>query len=147
MITKLQIKKIHTLKNVLKMDDDAYNDMLFDFGVETSKDLPFAAAQILIEILEAKAIEMNCWKVKPTKYIDLKRDEKMASPAQLRMLEGVWRDICYFDTDKFAKESLRIFLHKNFHTDDLMFLTKKKASKAIQAIIQIKKNVKSAATL
>jgi len=147
MITKLQIKKIHTLKNILNINNDIYNEMLFDFGVESSKQLSFAAAQIFIEILEKQAIQMKCWEIKPKKYETLSRNNQMASPAQLRMIEGIWRDICYFDNDKFAKKSLRKFLHLKFKVDDLMFLSKKKAAKVIQAMLNIKKNIKSAATL
>lgn len=147
MITKSQIKKLHTLKNVLNINNDVYIDMLFDFGVESSKQLSFESAQIFIEILETQASKLKGWKIRPKKYEQLDRDSKMASPSQLRMIEGLWRDVCYFDNDKFAKKSLRKFLHRVFNKDDVMFLTKKQASKVIQAIIQLKKNVKSAATL
>lgn len=147
MITKSQIKKIHTLKNILNINNDVYIDMLFDFGVDSSKQLSFESAQIFIEILEAQAAKLKGWKIKPKKYEQLNRDSIMASPSQLRMIEGLWRDVCYFDNDKFAKKSLRKFLHRVFNKDDVMFLTKKQASKVIQAIIQLKKNVKSAATL
>lgn len=64
------------------------------------------------------------------------------------MIESLWREICYTDTDEFAKKSLRKFLSSKFKTDDIMFLTKNKASKVIQAILGIKRNLKkSAATL
>ena len=64
------------------------------------------------------------------------------------MIESMWREICYFDNDKFAKKSLRKFLKSKFKTDDIMFLTKCKAVKVIQAIKNIQKNLKkSAATL
>ena len=72
----------------------------------------------------------------------------MATNAQLRMIEGLWRDICYYDTDEYAKKSLRKFLRSKFKVDDVMFLTKIKAIKVIQAITAIKKKLeKSAATL
>ncbi len=65
------------------------------------------------------------------------------------MIEGLWRDICYFNNDKFAKKSLRKFLKSKFRVDDVMFLTSSKACKVIQAITAIKKKLKekSAATL
>ena len=76
MATTFQIRKIHTLKNILGMDDDLYR------------------------------------------------------------------------TDKYAKKSLRKFLKSKFKVDDIMFLTRAKACKVIQAITAIKKNLeKSAATL
>ena len=84
----------------------------------------------------------------PLKYSDLDREDKMATQAQLRMIESMWREICYYDTDDYAKKSLRKFLRSKFRTDDIMFLTKAKATKVIQAIKSIHKNIKkSAATL
>ena len=50
--TKSQIRKIHTLKAYLNLSDDVYREMLFSFGVNSSKDLTFTEAQIFIEILE-----------------------------------------------------------------------------------------------
>lgn len=148
MITAFQIKKIHTLKSLLGFDDDLYKEMLLNFGVTTSKELTYAEASVLIDILEEKAVEQNLWKIKPKKYEDLNRNKKMASQSQLRMIESLWREICYFDTDEFAKKSLRKFLTSKFKVDDIMFLTKSKASKVIQAILGIKRNLKkSAATL
>ena len=137
-----QIRKIHTLKTVLSLDDDLYREMLMSFGVQTSKDLTYTEASVLIEILEEKAIALRKWKRLPKKYSDLQRDNKMATQAQLRMIEGMWREICYFDNDDFAKKSLRKFLKSKFRVDDIMFLTKSKAIKVIQGINGIKKNLK-----
>ena len=137
-----QIRKIHTLKTVLSLDDDLYREMLMSFGVQTSKDLTYTEASVLIEILEDKAVAAGKWKRLPKKYSDLQRDNKMATQAQLRMIEGMWREICYFDNDDFAKKSLRKFLKSKFRVDDIMFLTKSKAIKVIQGINGIKKNLK-----
>ena len=54
----------------------------------------------------------------------------------------MWREICYFVNDEFAKKSLRKFLKSKFKADDIMFLTKSKAIKVIQGINGIKKNLK-----
>ena len=137
-----QIRKIHTLKTILRIDDELYREMLMSFGVQTSKNLTYTEASVLIEILEEKAIAAGKWKRLPKKYNDLQRDNKMATQAQLRMIEGMWREICYFDNDDFAKKSLRKFLKSKFRVDDIMFLTKSKAIKVIQGINGIKKNLK-----
>ncbi len=148
MATTSQIRKIHTLKGILGLDDDLYLEMLKSFDVQTSKNLTYTEASILVEILEDKAIEQNKWQKKTKKYEDLYRTAKMATQAQLRMIEGLWREVCYFDNDKYATKSLRKFLQNKFKTDDVMFLTKAKASRVIQAILGMKKNLeKSAATL
>ncbi len=141
MITISQIRKIHTLKNILGLDDDTYIEMLMLFGVQSSKELTYAKAAVFLEILEDKAEKCNLWKKQPKKYSNLNRAGKMATQSQLRMIEGLWRDICYCDTDEFAKRSLRKFLKSKFKVDDIMFLTKIKASKAIWAILEMKKNI------
>lgn len=148
MATISQIRKIHTLKNLLGLDNDLYIEMLMSFGVQSSKNLTYTEAAIFLEILEDKAVERNLWEKQPKKYSDLNRAGKMATQSQLRMIEGMWREICYYDTDKFARKSLRKFLKSKFKVDDIMFLTKAKASKVIQAISGMKKNLaKSAAAL
>ena len=142
MATTSQIRKIHTLKNLLGLDDDLYHDMLMSFGVCTSKDLTFTEATVFLDILETKAVERNLWKKQPKKYEDMDRGSKMATPPQLRMIKGLWREICYCDNDEFASKSLRKFLKAKFKVDDIRFLTKNKAIKVIQAIKGIQKNLK-----
>lgn len=150
MATISQIRKIHTLKNAIGLDDDLYREMLMSFDVQSSKNLTYTEAIIFTEILEEKAVALNRWEKHPKKYEALHRSDNMASDAQLRMIEGMWREVSYYDNDSFAKKSLRKFLKSKFKVDDVMFLTKAKACKVIQALQAIKKNLnkkKSAATL
>ena len=49
---------------MLGIDDDLYKEMLSDFGVNSSKNLSFDAANIFIEQLETVAISKNLWKKK-----------------------------------------------------------------------------------
>lgn len=141
-ITNAQIKKIHALKNALKLEDDLYREMLLPFNAASSKDLTDYLAEIFIYQLESMAVKMGVWENPSLKYEDLRyREEKMASPQQLRMIEAMWRDVCYFDNDKFAKKSLRKFMRNKYKVDDLMFLTKAKATKVIQGIKGIKKQL------
>ena len=137
-----QIKKIHALKSVLGLDEDLYREMLSGFSVQSSKKLTVIQAGSLIETLEAEAVARNVWQKKQPKYSNLERDDDMATPSQMRLIEGLWREICYIDTDKFAKTSLRKFLKSKFKIDDIMFLTKTKATKVINGIKNIKKNLK-----
>ena len=148
MATPSQIKRIHILKSLLGLDDDLYREMLMSFGVCSSKDLTFTEASAMLDILETRAEERNLWKRMPKPYEDLNRDSKMATPPQLRMIKGLWREICYFDNNEFANKSLRKFLKTKFKVDDINFLTKTKAIKVIQAIKAIKQKLeKSAAAL
>ena len=146
MVTIFQIKKIHTLKNILGIDDNLYRELLCEFGVNSSKKLNYSQAKMFIEILEDKAVECKLWKKQPKKYEELNRDKQMATNAQLRMIEGLWQEICYFDDEKYTKTSLRKFLKSKHKVDDVMFLTKQKASKVIQSIIAFKRNIKRSVT-
>ena len=145
-ITKFQIRKIHTLKNLLGIDEETYREMLRSFDVSSSKNLTYTEAKILLEILEDNAEKANLWIKKGLKYDDPTRAPFMASGAQRRMIEGLWRELSNEDTDEFAKQSLRAFLRNKFNIEDTAFLTKKKGIKAIQAIIRMKKNLDDAAT-
>ena len=141
MATSLQIKKIHTLKNFIGLDDDLYREMLKSFDVQSSKNLTKTEAGIFIEILEAKAEKFEKWIKNPKKYADLYRDENMATQAQLRYIEGLWKEVAYFEDEEFNKNSLRKFLKSKFKVDDIMFLTRAKATKVIQGIKGIKANL------
>jgi len=141
MATSSQIRKIHTLKNFIGLDDDLYREMLMTFGVQSSKNLTDTEAGIFIEVLEAKAEKFEDWVKRPKKYADLYRDENMATQAQLRYIEGLWKEVAYFDDEDFNKKSLRKFLKSKFKIDDIMFLTRAKATKVIQGIKGIKANL------
>lgn len=142
MITSAQIRKIHTLKSILHLDDELYVEMLMSFGVQSSKNLTVTEANIFIEILEEKAFLTNKWEKRDKKYEELTyRDEEMATPPQLRMIEAIWREVCYIDSPDFAKHSLRKFLQNKFRVSDIKFLTKKKAVKVIRAISEMKKKL------
>lgn len=141
MATISQIRKIHTLKNFIGLDDDLYREMLLSFSVQSSKNLTNTEAGIFIEILEAKAEKFENWIKRSKKYAELCRDEKMATPSQLLYIEGLWKEIAYYDDENFKKKSLRKFLKSKFKIDDIMFLTKAKATKVIQGIKGIKANL------
>ena len=55
MITRDQIKQIHTLKNLIGLEDDLYRDMLASFGVYSSKSLTETEAKVFISILNDNA--------------------------------------------------------------------------------------------
>lgn len=137
MSTALQIKRIHTFKTQLGIDDELYREMLASFGVCSSKNLTETEAEILIEILndKSKKIKPN----KPKKYDDLsQRDTKMSTPLQLRKIEAIWWDIC--DSAESVKQirSLRKFIKRQCKIDDIKFLSKREASKLIAVLEKIK---------
>ena len=56
MATISQIRKIHTLKNVIGLEDDLYREMLMSFGVQSSKNLTYTEAIIFTEILIRRTV-------------------------------------------------------------------------------------------
>lgn len=140
MATAFQIKKIHILKSKLKISDSDYREILYSYNVKSSKDMDYLNAAKLIDTLAKDAMAQNLWVELPKKYFQLERTNKMATPAQLRMIEGLWWELSYQRTDEFARKSLRRLLRKKLKIDDIMFLTKKDANKAINMIKAIKQD-------
>lgn len=137
MITPSQIKQIHILKNLIGIDEELYRDMLASFDVCSSKKLTKTEAQIFIEILEDKLKTMKI--TYHRKYDNLySRDNRMATPLQLRKIEAVWKDIVAVNNIEDEKKSLRHFLNKHFHIDDIRFIQKARASKIIAVLEKIK---------
>ena len=127
MITPQQIRKIHTLKNLLCMSDEVYRKHLRSFEVASSKNLTEAEADVLISIFEKKVQLLNLKKYDGF----IGRDEDMATPLQLRKMEAVWRDICQLRSKKHRHKTLRRYLSLHFHINDIRFLTKERAGKII----------------
>ena len=144
MITAFQIKQIHTLKNILGLEEDQYRKMLASFDVYSSKSLTETEAQIFISVLNDKVKTLK--RIGLKKYDDYTgRSSVMATPLQLRKLEATWADICNSDDKKEQKESLRKYIKKQFRVDDIRFMTKNKASRVIAILeqIRIKKYLKA----
>lgn len=134
MSTQLQIRRIHTLKTFLCMSDEVYRKMLQSFQVCSSKNLTEAEANILISTLQERADKL---KYKLKKYDELKdRDEKMATPLQLRKLEATWNEIQRLKTNG-RKTSLKSYLKNHFKVDNLKFLSKTRAGKIISVLERI----------
>ncbi len=135
MSTFTQIKQIHTLKNIIGLDDERYRKMLSSFDVYSSKSLTYTEAQLFIEILSDEAKQIAKRKLKYDEFNG--RDVKMASPLQLRKIEYMWAEI---RTEKTKAKSLEEFLQTQFHVDGIRFMTKAKASRIIAVMEKIKLN-------
>ena len=141
MISNNQIKMIHTLKNKLNLDEDIYRSMLSTYNVESSKKLDFEDAKDLITKLQKMALEVGIWKKnkrRPSKYKELKGRSEMATPAQLRMIEGMWADVSYQETPEEREKALRKFLYRIVKVSDLSFLKSTQVSKVINALKAMK---------
>jgi len=148
-ITAGQIKKIHTLKGALALDDATYRALLSGyFQVASSKELSSIHASELITDLEHKAVAAGKWEQRDKfpassshaprqgkRYVDLEtRRGNMASPAQLRMIEAQWTDVTRAKTPEDSKKALRHFLERVAKVSDLRFLDSQAAGKVINAL-------------
>lgn len=139
MISLSQIKQIHTLKSILGLDEELYQEMLMSFGVTTCKNLTFTEAGILLEILTSKAVAAGKWQRQNKKYADFElRDKDMATPAQMRKIEIMWAGLCYEKTTENIQKTLRKFISKHFKVSDIRFIDKFTATKIIHVIDKIK---------
>ena len=124
------------------MDDETYEEYLLSFGVCSSKELTNAEAKILIDSMKLKAVEIGVWKRKPLKYDNLDRED-MATPAQLRYIEGLWSRGSEDTDPKVRRKKLRAYLQLRFKIDDIMFITKDKANNVINSIKAMQNNYKN----
>jgi len=137
-ISKGQIKKIHALKHALQLSDDDYRKLIYVnfYPANSSKRLSFEQAETFIKNLESMAIEKGVWT--PYKgqsaYEDLGYREGMASPAQLRKIEAMWKDISGGGGGKARKKALRNWLNKYFGLSDLRFLSTARVNDVIHAL-------------
>jgi len=134
MITKEQIKKIHTMKNLLGLDDELYREMLIKFKAKSCKDLSKEQAKKLIDILEVNAIGFK------GKFNELSNREDMATPSQLRKIEAMWVEFLKIADNKEviekskSKKSLRKLLQRLYKISDLRFLPREKVPKVLKTI-------------
>lgn len=147
MIEKGQIKKIHTLKNVLQMTDEQYRKVIYaNFcPAKSSKDLNYWQAEFLINNLEAIAKEKGVWEDHGGKsaYEYLGHREAMATPAQLRRIEAMWRDVSKIRGMKKRKKALRAWLDGYFKISDMRFVDSATAAKIMCALKEMKERTLS----
>jgi len=143
-ITARQIKKIHTLKSRLKLSDNEYRYILSDYWVNTSKDLTAEEAEDLIRRLQQKAISLGVWsdwrRRSRLRYEDTGRRPGMASPAQLRMIEAIWKEVSRAKTEFERKKTLQAFLRRIVGVNDMRDLETIHARKVIEALRTMKRS-------
>lgn len=138
-----QIALIHMLVGALGIPDEAYRETLMhNFGVTTSKALTHSDAEELIGALEERAIEKGVWRRYEgrSKYERLGQRPGMATPAQLRKIEALWKGASTAMDTKAREKGLRTFLHRHFKVSDLRFLPMGKVSKVIYTLERMQKD-------
>jgi hypothetical protein len=140
-ITRGQIRKLHALKKALRLRDEDYRITLeYNYGVTTSKALSREEAEALIAEFERLAVQAGVWTPYQGKgrYEDLAGRPGMASPAQLRKLEALWKEATGIRKEERRARAFRKFLTHYFHVSDLRFLTSGKARKVMKALEEMK---------
>lgn len=147
--TSKQRQIIGYFRKTLGISDDLYHDILWTWGVDTSKDLTAVQAETLIRQLKEQAIEQGKYqpkaqyksqKWKYNNYID--RDDSMATPAQLRLIERLWFEVSNQTNDIDRESALNKLCQRITGKARLIFLTKQEVSKLVKAINSMKLNKK-----
>ena len=140
MASKEQVKTIHVLVKALQIEEDVYRAMLEELGVASSKDLSFSQAAALIGRLAANAKSAGVWTPRqaPKRYEHLDiRSEEWASPAQLRLIEGLWNDVSYVPAEE-RRKALRRFIEERFGFSALEFIPAKGVRRIVQTLEAMK---------
>lgn len=119
-ISEGQIKKIHVIKSEIRMSEENYRAMLKSlFNVESSKNLSFQQAKILIE-----------------KLIEQHKKETGITPAQLSRINHLADEI--YKTNTYQR--LKDCIERNIgYAVPVNALSKKEATKIINVLEEIKK--------
>ncbi|HDH00339.1 MAG TPA: DUF1018 domain-containing protein [Nitrospirae bacterium] len=141
-IIKKQSVKIHTLKSKLKISDEDYRLMLSDYWVSTSKDMSFDDAEALIGKLEGKAIASGVWSRYSARgklrYEHLGERTGMATPAQLRKIEAMWKDVSYKHNPEKRQRALRKLIFRIVGVSDMSFIESGHVNKLIKTMQSMK---------
>jgi phage gp16-like protein len=135
-ISPVQITKIHIAKSQLGLSEQQYRDILSGFNnnlqepCKTCKELTFDQAEVLLNIfIKSGWKQTQNGKVK--KYEEFAgRPGKFASPAQMRMIEGLWM----INSREKTEESMNRFIKRISGKDKIEFITGADAHKIINAI-------------
>jgi uncharacterized protein DUF1018 len=148
-ITAAQIKQIHTIINILKIDDDTYRAALAErFDVDTCKALSLSQAQAFLRELEELSIKLyhqspepQIVEKQPERFSDLEGRPGMATPPQLRMIESMWQGISIVPDQAARNRALRSFIQRIAKVADMRFLDREGASKVINALNAMQKQI------
>lgn len=137
MATPAQIKKLHSLKSALKLDDATYRRHLSDYGVKSSKDRSFtiAKADQLIADWEKDAVAMGVWQKRRLAKRAKPTTRRPADDPQSKMLRALWIEL--HQAGKVADPSeaaLTKFVKNLVRVDDLGWLTNRNVTVCKKAL-------------
>jgi len=136
-----QVKIIHALKTALGWDDTAYRSYLSAFGVSSSLQFSAPLAQEMIREMERMAEKKGTWKrgsfaraPEQKKYDELGKRPGMATPRQLRYIEGLWASISRQPDAETRAAALGRFLSRIVGISEITWLEPGHVQKIVNAI-------------
>lgn len=139
MSTPTQIKIIHMLKGASGLDDQNYRALLSSFGVSSSTALSVDDARELIKKMEYLAIGAGWKSRKPMRWDHLDGRPGMATPLQLRHLEGLWVSVSRQPTLREKQESFNRFLENRFGIARIEWIPAEMVAKIKRSLIIMRK--------
>lgn len=155
-ITAAQVKRIHTIVSSLRINDENYRAALEGrFNVTTCKALTLMQAKSFIAELEQVALQVDRERrqtqrdeaerteeaAHPKRFSDLGNRPGMATPPQLRKIEGMWQDVSIIPDADARNRALRRFVQRIAGVADLRFLDREGTSKVINALNAMEKQL------
>lgn len=122
-----QRQRLGFFRKLLNLSEELYKELLEQFGVETSKNLTSQQIEELTSRLAKNAQARGLYKPRPSfikyKYNNLGEREGMASPAQLRKIDIMWKNVSRQKNEKDRETALQIIIKKITGKDHIKFLT------------------------
>jgi len=131
-----QLRVIHGLVRQLGMEDDDYRAMLYrDFQVNSSKHLSDDHARLLILRLRERLGYTSGVK----KFEDMAGRPGKATPAQLRMLEAMWKDVSKMHGRRQREDALEALLKNRLNLKGgLAWLDKRDVQRVVKLLKAMK---------
>ncbi len=133
-----QRQKLGFFRKLLNLSEDLYQELLSQFGVSTSKDLSSQQIEELTSRLRKNAQAQGVYKPKPSfikyKYNNLAEREGMATPAQLRKIDIMWRNVSRQKNDIDRQNALQKMIKKITGKENIRFLTPVDVRKIIKTL-------------
>ena len=134
--TPKQRQRLGFFRKLLNLSEELYREILEQFGVKTSKELTSQQIEELTSRLCKNAQAQGLYKPKPSfikyKYNNLGEREGMATPAQLRKIDIMWRNVSRQKNDEDRESALQVMIKKITGKDHIKFLTPVDVRKVIK---------------
>lgn len=148
--SKIQRREIKVRQKRLGMDDVAYHGFLSAWGVESCTEMNREQAEEAIDLLDEMLVEQGLcdkprafWRDAPrdlkSRYNELlPRDARLATPQQLRHIEGLWVQVTRQKSWGKAMAAFKDFLQNRFHIGDILWIKREEVGK-IEHLLRVMK--------